>query len=187
MKCRHVLAAAAAFALSFGASAQQMKPGLWEITTNMKGAAGGQMAQQQAQFKAQMASMTPEQKKMMQEMMAKHGVQMGAGVGGGQAITSRQCMTKEMVERNEMPSQQGGCTSTKQQKTGNTMKFTVTCPNPPSTGEGTMTFVSSEAYTLKMVTKTTIDGKPETMDMDSSGKWLSADCGSVKPPAGARK
>ena len=121
MKVRYVLAAAAVFASPFGASAQQMKPGLWEITTNMKGAAGGMMAEQQAKMKAQMASMTPEQRKMMQEMMAKHGVQMS-----GNAITSRQCMTKEMVERNEMPSQQGDCKTTKQQKTGNTMKFTVT-------------------------------------------------------------
>src|SRR3954470_6800999 len=107
---KYVIAAVAAFTVSF-AHAQTMKPGLWEITTNMKGAAGAQMADQQAKFKAQMATMTPEQKKMMQEMMAKHGVQMGAG---GNAITARQCMTKEMVERNELPSQKGDCKTTKQ-------------------------------------------------------------------------
>ena len=44
----------------------------------------------------------------------------------------------------------------------------------------------SEAYRSKMTMTSTRQGKPEKMDMDGQGKWLSADCGSVKP-LGAKK
>jgi hypothetical protein len=151
---------------------------LWEVTHNMKGG-GGDMAGSMAQMQQQMASLPPDQRKMMEEMMAKQGMKMGGAGPGG--MSSRQCMTREMVERNELPSQQGDCKTTKQQRSGNTMKFAVSCTNPPSSGEGQVTFVSSEAYTMKMSVNTQVNGKPETMNMDASGKWLSSDCGSIKP------
>src|SRR4051794_26771635 len=79
MKSRHALAALALAAFCTGASAQQnMKPGLWEITTNMK-SASGEMEKARAQMQQQMASMPPEQRKQMEDMMAKQGMKMGAG------------------------------------------------------------------------------------------------------------
>ena len=70
---------------------------------------GGQMEQGMAQMQQQLATMPPEQRKKMEEMMAKQGVKMGLP-GGGMSV--KVCMTKEMVERNEMPAQQGDCTTT---------------------------------------------------------------------------
>ena len=99
----------------------------------------------------------------------------------GRGMSVKQCMTREMIERNEMPTQQGDCKTTKQQRSGNTMKFAVSCTNPPSSGEGQVTFVSSEAYTMRMSVNTNVGGRPETMNMDASGKWLGSDCGSIKP------
>jgi hypothetical protein len=135
-----------------------------------------------------MANMPPEQKKMMQDMMAKQGMQTGAGGPGGMSVKT--CLTKEMAERNEVPAQKGDCKTTKQEKSGNTMKFAVTCSNPPSTSEGQITFTSSEAYNMKMVTRSRVDSKnPQTMNMEMNGKWLSSDCGSIKPmgpPAGKK-
>ena len=174
----HYAAALAAVFVSFGASAQTLKPGLWEITHNTK-ASGGESEKANAMMQQKMASMTPEQRKMVEEMMAKQGMKMGAGGQGGR--TMQICMTKDMVERNEMPSQRGDCKTTQQTRSGNTMKWSFTCANPPSSGEGQYTFASSEAYTMKMTVKSSVNGKPETMNMDGSGKWLSADCGAVKP------
>ena len=178
MKKLHALAALAAATFAVTASAQNMKPGLWEITNNMK-SGSGEMEKAQAKMQQQMASMPPEQRKMMEKTMAEHGVKMGAGGPGG--MTVKTCMTKEMVERNEMPTQKGDCKTTKQERSGNTMKMAFTCTTPPSSGEGQFTFQSSEAYTMKMAIKSTVDGKPETMNMDASGKWLGSDCGSIKP------
>lgn len=178
MKLKYALAAFAAASFSVSASAQTLKPGLWEITHGMK-SSSGETEKAMAQARQQMAGMPPEQRKMMEEMMAKQGMKMGAGGPGGSSI--RMCMTKEMVERNEMPAQQGDCKTTQQQRSGNTMKMAFTCANPPSSGEGQYTIVSPEAYTMKMTMRTAVQGKPETMSMDGSGKWLSSDCGSVKP------
>ena len=64
-------------------------------------------------------------------------------------------MTKEMVERNEMPAQQGDCRTTQQSAQRATrMKMAFTCTNPPSSGEGQMTFNSPESYTMKMTVNT---------------------------------
>ena len=161
--------------------AQTMKPGLWEITNQMQGAAGGQMAEMQKQ----MASMPPEQRKMMEDMMAKQGMQMGKASGGGMAV--KVCMTKEMVERNEVAQQQDGCTHTTSPRSGNTMKFAFVCTKPPSRGDGQVTFVSPEAYTMQMKAVTTVKGKEEAMDMQASGKWLGTDCGNIKPLSAPKK
>ena len=187
MKLRYVVAALAGIAVSHAAVAQSMKPGLWEITQSTK-SGGGQMEKAQAQMQQQMANMTPEQKKQMQDMMAKHGVQMGAAAPGG-GMSMKTCMTKEMIARNELPAQQGDCRTTKQEKSGNTLKCAMACSNPPSTTEGQVVFTSPEAYTMKMAVRSQAGGKSETLNLDSTGKWLSADCGNIKPmaPGGAKK
>jgi hypothetical protein len=84
-----------------------------------------------------------------------------------------------MVERHEMPSQRGDCKATRHERSGNKLKVAFTCPN--ATGEGEYTFVNPESFTMKMTMHMTMQGKQETMNMEGSGKWLSADCGSVKP------
>jgi hypothetical protein len=144
-----------------------------------------QMDQAMAEMQKQMAAMPPEQRKAMQEMMAKNGVQLGAGGAGG--MSAKICMTREMVERNEIPANQGDCKTTSQQRSGSTMKMAFTCANPPSSGEGEFSFVSSEAYTMKMKVNSSVRGKAESMTMDGAGKWLGADCGSIKPLAMPKK
>jgi hypothetical protein len=178
MKPTHLLGALLVATFCAGASAQNLKPGLWEVTNKMK-SDSGDMEKAQAHMQAQIAKMPPEKRKMMEEMMAQHGVKMGSGAPG--AMNTQVCMTKDMVERNEMPMQHGDCKMTKQQRSGNTMSFAFACDKPPSSGEGVYTFVNPEAYTFKMTMKTSVHGKPETMNMDGSGKWLSADCGNLKP------
>ena len=179
MKAQHLLAAAA-LAFVSTAGAQTLKPGLWEITNKMQ-TGSGQMEAQMAQMQQQMANMPPDQRKMVEEMMAKQGVKPGAGGAGGMSVKT--CMTKEMVEKNELPAQQGDCTTTHQSRSGNTMKFAVACTKPPSTGEGQVTFISPEAYSMKMVVTSESRGKPEKMNMEGGGKWLGSDCGNIKPIA----
>jgi len=175
MKPRH-LAAAALVVFACAAGAQNLKPGLWEVTHQMK-TGSGQMEQSMAQMQKEMAGMPTEQRKMMEEMMAKRGGKSGPAAGASVKV----CMTREMVEKNELPAQQGDCTTTHQSRKGNTMNMAFSCTNPPSTGEGQVIFKGPEAYSMKMVMSSTVNGKPEKMNMDGSGKWLGADCGNVKP------
>jgi hypothetical protein len=164
------------------ASAQSMKPGLWEITTQMK-AGSGEMADAVAKLQKQFETMPPEKRKIMQDMLAKSGMPVGMG-GSGMAI--RQCVTQEMADRNQMAthqssSGQGDCTQTNSPRVGNTMHFSFVCNKPPSSGEGQFTFTSSEAYSMKMTSTHTAKGHPEKMDMQNDSRWLSSDCGNIKP------
>jgi hypothetical protein len=183
MKIHSTLAAIAALCLSFAAFAQDLKPGLWEMSQTTRGG-NAEMEKGRAQAQQNMSNMTPEQRKAMEEMMAKHGVKMNpAGPGGPMTITT--CMTREMVERHEMPSQRGDCKATRHERSGNKLKVAFTCSK--ASGEGEYTFTSPEAFTMKMTMHTTIQGKQETMNMEGSGKWLSADCGNVKPMYPSKK
>ena len=175
-----LLSAAALVLAASAASAQNMKPGLWEITTKMK-SSNGEMEKAMAEAQKQMAAMPPEQRKQMEGMMASRGVQVGQGAGGAMAV--KVCMTKEMVERSEVPPPQGDCKTTTSARSGNTTEMAYTCTNPPSSGKGKFTFISSEAYTSQMTATSTGRGKPEQMDIDSAGKWLGTDCGTIKPIA----
>ena len=172
------------FACAVSANAQTMKPGLWEISQKMK-FGSGEMNDAMAGMQEQLAKMPPEQRKQMQDMMSKKGVNLdlgsASGAGGPGAITVKTCMTQEMIDRNELPAAQSGCTSTRSPRIGNTMKMGFTCTKPPSSGEGQVTFTSSDAYTMKMTITSTVKGKPEKLDMDGTGKWLGASCGDVKP------
>ncbi len=180
MKSSHQTVAVLLVLCSVAAHAQNLKPGLWEIATQMQGG-GGPKNDEMAKAMKELQNLPPEQRKMMETMMAQQGVQLGAGAGGG--LTMKICMTKEMVDRNDMPSQQGDCKHTYGQRSGNTMKFSFVCTKPPSSGEGQFTFTSPEAYSTTMVTRV----NAQKTEMQSSGRWLKADCGAVKPLPAAVK
>jgi hypothetical protein len=61
------------------------------------------------------------------------------------------------------------------------MKMSFVCTNPPSSGEGVYTFRGDTGYDMAMRVKTVNEGKPMNMTMDGTGRWLSADCGKVRP------
>jgi len=179
------LAAIAACTAVLPAAAQTLKPGLWEMQQKMQG--NPEMEQAMKEMREQLASMPPEQRRQMEAMMAQQGVKMVPGAGGAMAV--RVCLTKEQVERNEVPVQQGDCRTTQQSRSGNTMKVAFTCSNPPTTGESQVTFVGPEAFSSRTTVTSTAGGKAEKTTVEGTGRWVGADCGSVKPlgQAAARK
>jgi hypothetical protein len=82
----------------------------------------------------------------------------------------------------DMPKFNDQCKQEVIKRSASTMQFKFTCAGqPPTSGEGEVTFSSPTAYTSKSIVNTSVEGKPERMTMDQSGKWLAADCGAVKP------
>jgi hypothetical protein len=130
-----------------------------------------------AKAQQQMANMPPEKRKQMEAMMAQHGVAMG---GPGQAMTVKVCVTPEQAARDEMPAREGKCKQTRTERSGNTLRFAFTCEDG-SNGEGEYTLQSPKAHSGRMTVNAVRNGKTERMDMQHSGRWLAADCGSVKP------
>jgi len=170
------LLAAAALAFSGAALAQsiQIKAGLWEHGYDMK-SSDPRVEAAMKQMQQSMASLPPDQRKMMEDMMAKQGV--GIGPKGN---TVRVCMTQADVERG--PSQpEPGCTQTSK-RNGNAWSMSFQCKGPPpSSGEGQVTLLSPTAYQGQFDIRVVEDGKPMKMQMSQRGKWLGADCGNVKP------
>jgi hypothetical protein len=127
----------------------------------------------------QLAQMPPEQRKMMESMMAKQGVSLGTG---GKPGSFRYCLSKEQAERGEAPADADGrCKRDSLERSGNTTRFKYTCTNPASSGSGKITLVSDKAYTMQMTVQRDNKGKAETMEMQHDARWVGADCGALKP------
>ncbi len=155
------------------AQSTQLKPGLWEHSMQMKDGSG-QMAAAMAQMQTQMANMPAEQRKMFEKMMADNGVVMGS-----KGTTVKVCMTKEDVERDQLPEQEGCTQNIKRGASTWTVSFQCK-GDPPTSGEGVVRLLSSTAYQGDFTVNTAVNGKPERMQMTQAGKWLGADCGQLR-------
>ena len=167
-----VLASPASFAQTGGT---KMSPGLWEHSFTMK-SQSGQMEKAMKEMQQAMASMPPEQRRQMEAMMGQHGMKLGP-----QGNSVKVCLTKEDAERDQPPPAQDGCTQTAK-RSGNVWNISFKCPGPPpSSGDGSVTLQGAAAYGGVINVVTEVDGKPEKVQMTTSGKWLGADCGNVRP------
>jgi hypothetical protein len=165
--------------LAVPASAQtafKLQPGLWEQSMTMK-TASGEMEARMAQMQQQMASMPPEQRKMIEDMMAKQGVGMGA-----RSNSVRVCVSAEQAARGDMPQHDGNCKQELLERTGTTVRYRFACTGErPTSGEGEYTMTSPTAYNGRASVVTQIKGKPEKIDMTQTGRWVGADCGTIQP------
>lgn len=167
--------------LSLPAAAQKSEAGLWEYRIALK-SGSGRMEGAMAQMQQEMAKMPPEQRKMMEQMMASQGMGMG---GGANAV--RLCISKEQAARDEMPTGDDKCRQTSLTRSGNTLRFAFVCEGkPPTKGEGSYTFEGGRAFSGQTVVDTVVDGKPERIESQIQGRWLGADCGSIQPAGGKR-
>lgn len=163
------------------ALAQKMRPGLWETTVNM----GGEMGAQMARMQQQMANLPPAQRAQIEAMMASQGV----GVGVGKPNTVRSCITPEMAARDQFNPGDRNCRSMSHTRSGNTVRFRFACDGErggTAEGEGEFTIVSDAETRGKMFVNATRQGQTMRMDMQSTSKWLGADCGTVKPVAATK-
>ncbi len=134
-----------------------------------------------AEMNQHLAAMPPEPRRQMQQMMAAQGVSLGAG---GE-IVSKQCITREMIERVDghgVPPDAGPyCTCRNGARRGHRWSFGSSCMQPTRSGEGGMTFRSDGACDSAMTMKQARHGETEVMTLTSSSRYLGSDCGSLKP------
>ncbi len=169
-----------ALLLPLAAQAQKITPGLWEYQSTMK-SGNPQMEAAMARMQEQLASMSPEQRRQMEQMMGRQGVSPGAA--GGPGVSVKICLTPEQAARNEMPQYQDGqCKQTGSSRSGNVIKFKIECTGPrKSTGEGEFTLISDKEHKGRVLITSQRGDKMETMEMQHSARWLAADCGDIKP------
>jgi hypothetical protein len=148
-------------------AAGPMKPGLWEMTLK-------------SDAMKNMPKIPPEQ----MEQMRKMGVNIPQMQDG--AMVTKVCITKQMAESDKPPVMErsdSGCEAKNYQRSGNSYSVDIVCNGQMMKGEGKAkgTFSSSESFTSTYDFKGTMHGQPVNQHHDSSGKWLAADCGNVKP------
>lgn len=164
------------------AAAQYMKPGLWQFhtTTPGKGNGTGAMAAYVANMKKEMASMSPEARKQVEAMLADMAARdMGFTANGFQ---TKVCITREEVQNlDKLVSRNGNCTTQRSPLVGGQLKLNMSCTNPPSTGSAVITFQGDTAYTMESTMTANMGGQRSTYRTTATGKWLSSNCGKVKP------
>ena len=156
------------------ASAQTIKPGLWEMQSKVK-TGNAQTDQAMSAALAQLSAMPPEQRAKIEAMMAQNGVSMPKAGSDG-AITISACVTPEMAARKELPlNQKGRCTS-KQEPVAGGMNVSFTCTDPASSGNGQIRFNGDTAYTMTMNVTNNSGAGPQNATVESTGRWMGATC-----------
>jgi hypothetical protein len=153
----------------------KVQPGLWEINIALRSQSGkAEAAMREAQ--AYIARLPADQRQQVQEMMAARGVKLG-----DKGSTVQACISKEDAERGEVPQQAGDCTQQVLDRSATSMRVKFSCSTtPPANGEATVEFQSPTAYRSKGVVDTQVMGQPERVNVEQTGRWLSADCGEVR-------
>jgi hypothetical protein len=169
------LLAAGAF-LSLPASAQDMKPGLWEQTNNAS-YSDGKVQANMGDIQKLIANLSPDQRQQVQQTLQRNGVQMDLANG---AMNSKLCLTREMIERKQLPIQDGDCRTQMTPAGGNRLQVSFTCTRPRASGEGEMTIDSPTAYHAQVRIHNE-DQPNQVVNMDVAGRWAGADCGNVRP------
>ena len=173
--------ACAAGALAPASAQEKMRPGLWEHSVTMK-SQSGQMEAALAEAQKAMANMAPARRKQMEQMMAAQGIHLSSGPQGQTSV--KVCITPEQAAIDQIP-QQDGCTQKVQRTDASTMQVSFSCKGEsgegPTSGEGTVHFQGPTGYSGNFKINTQQNGKPEQIDMAQTGRWLSNDCGAIKP------
>lgn len=173
-----------------------MKPGLWEhriklIGGNDLAAQTEQMQQAMEEVKKQMASLPPEQRKMMEDMMTQQGMKFsdkGVSMQNDKVQISKdgtivkQCVTQAQIDKGYVPETGDECQPTITQISNTKFKTTYACTGQQNaTGEGEIEFTSPTQYKGKAYFITKTDGKSQRYDTEQSGSWLSSNCGDIEP------
>ncbi|MDE1168859.1 MAG: DUF3617 domain-containing protein [Pseudomonas sp.] len=173
MKIRVPLAALALSLSATFAQAQMLQPGLWELTTSNMQVDGSALPDLNVML-GQMQMLSPEQRAMMEQTLAKQGITLG-----GKGI--RSCLTQAQVQSDDIPLQdpQSGCTQKITKRNGNVWDFTFNCPK--AQGAGQATFLSQREFTTRVNGTFNATGTQQKGSMETRAVWLGQDCGTVRP------
>ena len=150
-----------------------MKPGLWQI--HLEREENGQpMPNAGERMQERLKNMTPEDRKRVEEMMRRQGVAPGADG------MTKLCYSQKMVEHGVW-ADQGECKTDYISRSTTSWKWHSSCPGLGYQGDGEATFPDAENFVVKYSGTSTTAGKTRSTKYTRTGKWLSADCGDLKP------
>ena len=167
-----VLPAMISFTLvSISASGQvaPIKPGLWQI--QMERETNGQKTPDMSE---RLKNMPPERRAQVEAAMKQRGIEASGN-------TVKVCQTREMLDPSKFVNPLPDCKTTYSSRTNSLWKSHTSCSQNHLESDSEITFTGPESYTVKATSTLQSAGQTKTTHMTSTGKWLSADCGDIKP------
>jgi hypothetical protein len=161
---------------TFRAPAQNpapMKAGLWQIQMERE-ENGKKMPSASDRMQEHMKTMTPERRKQFEDMMHKQGIDPSAG--GVMKI----CYSQKMVDQGSW-TDEGICKTDFSTRTATSWKWHSVCHDLGYEGDGEARFSDRENFVIKSSGVMKKESKTTTSNITRTGKWLSADCGDLKP------
>jgi hypothetical protein len=159
------------------------KTGLWETTSTMEVSGMPAMPAMPQLSEEQLSKMTPQQRAQMEAIMKSR---MGAGMP--RTSTSKTCLTKDSLQQALAMGQNENCTRKVVASSSSMQNIHMECTQGKTnmTGDLMLERVDSEHAKGTMVMKSAGGDQPVNMNMKMSfnTKWLSSDCGDVKPLGG---
>ncbi|GAB1264711.1 DUF3617 domain-containing protein [Aurantivibrio infirmus] len=153
------------------AAETKIQPGFWQHTFKIT-SQSGQIEAAIAQAKQMLESMPPDQRAMIENMMASRGINLNL-----QSYTAKVCITEEEAKNNILPKPSDGCEQTITEETADGFKVNYSCSGtPPVTGSGELKIIDSKNFTINATINTVMNGQNEEMTVDQSGKWLQTEC-----------
>lgn len=151
------------------AQAQEILPGLWELSSDNLQVNGQQLPPMQ-ELLGQLEGLPAEQRQSVEQALAGRGAQVG-----GQGL--RVCLSDAQLKAQELPLQdaQSGCTQEITERSERLWKFRFRCPDME--GEGETRFLSVREF----VTRVDSRGQAGNTRMQTRARWLGADCGELAP------
>lgn len=160
----------ALLAIPLSANALILEPGLWEIDMTLK--QNGKEINPMQQLQEAMKDMPEERKKQMMQAMEESGMSMKG------PKDMRQCYTKEMIEKAKLGVHEDeNCRTETVKKSDKKIVSKFTCKDG-SKGTAVMEIKNKKSYTGHM---TMTDAKGEVSELDYKAKFVSSDCGNIKP------
>ena len=175
----------ASIALSADMKMFDTKLGLWETTSTMEMEGIPAMPAMPQIPKETLDKMPPAQRAQFEAMMKNR-----AGAGAPRTTTSKSCTTKETLARGfGVPeSKDAECTWKIISSSSSKAQIHVECASkagdPTSNGDIVMERIDAEHVKGNMTTKAKDDDNAITVKMAFNSKWVSANCGDVKPYTG---
>lgn len=155
------------------------KTGLWETTSTMEMPGMPAMPAMPQIPPEQLAKMTPQQRAQVEAMMKSR---MGAA-GSPRATVTKSCLTKESLQQALTMSQNENCTHKVLASSSAMQNIHMECTQGKTTSSGDLTVerIDAEHARGSVVMKSAVGDQPVNMKMTFTTKWLSSDCGDVKP------
>jgi hypothetical protein len=161
-----------------------VKPGLWENTTTSQ--ISGLKMQNMPQLTPEQLAKMPPQARAQFDAMSK---------GAPNTQTMKACITQEQLSKPMLGNTDKSCSYKLTASSSNSQTMHVECTRGNTKTAGDLTFerVDSEHLKGDMLMKTTGDsstqgsiGQNMTIKLSFSNRFLSSDCGDVKPGGGEK-